>query len=367
MHSATVKIVTYLRELNRKRLIHRKVNFLKKHNPEYPNRHTPPKIIQNVLIIHFQAGWGDFLYFSGLITTLRSRGLNLIIGTSTDLIDRFQRISSSLKIIDVTKKPFTAPKNIDCVVDLDWNVTKQHNMQYIKFLDCWSITCSNILNHLNIFDQYIDISQIPHISNRYAKVVEALTNSSCERILPCIELFNADKLYAKQFLDKFNLSNKRFIYLNTVGSSESRNFSLKQISSIIRACIERGIFVVHYSPNYDLRKINSPNLCSIEDIDFFQLAAIISKSSGIISPDTSIVHLASAFDIPVFAVFCQNDYDCFGLNLKSETWTPLSKNSTVVDTTVKNKLFSKVKKIRDLNFDFYLHVNTFLKSILSNK
>lgn len=365
MNNTFSKILLTLRKINRKRLELRKVKAINKKDLEFKQNRLPPIKFHKIFIMHTQPGWGDFLYFSGLVHILKNKGIDLVIGTTPNLLERFRKLPLNNELIDVTKKPFNHINKLDCIVDLDWNITKDHNLDYIKFLNCWAITCSSILKHLNIFDQYIDISGIAHISNRYKKIAELLLNSTCEQIFPLITFNEEDVYFSNKLQKKLCLDNHSFIYLNTVGSSQTRTLSHSQIDEIIKSCLDKQISILYYSPTYTPNITDSRLISLPTEISFCQLALLISKSIGIISPDTSIVHLASAFNIPALAIYCSNDYDCFGNHLKSETWSPLSKNSIIVDQSDKSKIFAKFESLNQLKIDFYKLTTIFLNKILS--
>lgn len=359
-----MSLFSFLKSLNRERLIARKAKKFKKFDISAKPSRNPPQKIRNIIILHFLPGWGDFLYFAGLIKCLEQCNINVSIGTSTKLVNRFQRISST-PVLDVTLGDI--PSHVpDCILDLDWSVGKHHEFTFLQNINCWCITCSNVLSKLNLFDQYINISKISHISKRYKFVAETITHQPCITIYPFIPISHEESWFSKIFLQRNNLNEKKFVYLNTVGSDKDRQFSIHQILEIIEVLLSKNIPTVFFSPNFNIAS-HYPDrknlLISAPDANFFKISAIVSKAKAIISPDTSIVHLASAFKIPVMAVYCKNDYDFFGNHLLSEVWGPLSKNSSIIDPSDKKKIFSKFTPISSLDLDFKVLTLKFLSEI----
>lgn len=131
---------------------------------------------------------------------------------------------------------------------------------------------------------------------------------------------------------------------------------MNQAIEIASCVLSYGYSLVYFSPKFDLSKYvevkNDGCLIGAPKADFFKISAIASKAKAVISPDTSIVHLASAFNIPTMAVFCENDYDCYGYSLLSETWGPLAQKSMTIDNSSKDKIFKKKIEISKLPFDF---------------
>lgn len=83
---------------------------------------------------------------------------------------------------------------------------------------------------------------------------------------------------------------------------------------------------------------------------------LIARCSLIITPDTSIVHVASALNIPVVAMYRNNDREYYKYTML-ETWGPLSdikeiivspqtlKRSTPVSGIPNHKILSSIESI----------------------
>lgn len=205
-----------------------------------------------------------------------------------------------------------------------------------------------------IFDEYIDLSNVGHISKRYQKVLAYILKKDVDPVMPFVPIDGRDNAYANDFIEQYRLG--EFVYFNVVGSERDREFSLNQAIEIASCVLSYGYSLVYFSPKFDLSKYvevkNDGCLIGVPKADFFKISAIASKAKAVISPDTSIVHLASAFNIPTMAVFCENDYDCYGYSLLSETWGPLAQKSMTIDNSSKDKIFKKKIEISKLPFDF---------------
>ena len=62
---------------------------------------------------------------------------------------------------------------------------------------------------------------------------------------------------------------------------------------------------------------------------FFDACSMVKGAKAVISPDTSIVHVAAAMDKPVLAFYCGNDLEISGKQM-SEMWRPLSSINKVL-------------------------------------
>ena len=360
-----MSLLDTIRQINRNRLIKRKAKLYKSEDIPQKRNHSPKEIIKNLLLLHFQGGWGDFLYVSGLVKTLLSKGITVTVGTSPKLIPRITQLPFSLNVFDATSPtPPSLTTNFDCILDVDWVAKRSHPLVTVKRLNCWSITCSDVLSKLNLFDQYIDFSTQAHMSKRYALVVEKLTGQPCPPVTPFIFLDPADLSRAAKFLTNCHIAPKNFIYLNTLGFDEDRKFSKNQIYTIVKTLLDLNFSIIYHSPDFDPRPAFAKyekQLFPLPKVSFFELSALVSQAKAIITPDTSIVHLASALGIPVMAVFCKNDFDYTGKYYLSEVWSPLSSKSKIIDQSPsrKNKLLPQ-KAISDLNINFEQEIRNFI-------
>lgn len=128
------------------------------------------------------------------------------------------------------------------------------------------------------------------------------------------DLFNYDIFidhekdnYVQGIIDNFNNQQKKFVVINPYGGSNYRCLSNDQIEKIC------NLFKCSYS-QYKIIIIGQPNrlntLC-IDEIIKFQSQSItdviplIKKADLVISVDTSIVHIASAFSIKCISIYME--------------------------------------------------------------
>ena len=115
------------------------------------------------------------------------------------------------------------------------------------------------------------------------------------------------------FFDIKNSSNKYDIFLSSIEENRAKTFSKSMIS-------------------YDTKNI-------------LELAALINELDFIISPDTSIVHIASAFNKPILSIHENNQ-------LSYSQWKPLSSISKTVFSQSKYGIIDyKVDEVIDLSFE----------------
>lgn len=127
------------------------------------------------------------------------------------------------------------------------------------------------------------------------------------------------------------------LFLNAYSKSIERSWPLERIVELIRtmqadpAWREAG-FVVNAVPEdleraralFAREKLARTHLFSAED-NFFQLPAMVSLCSLVVSVETAVMHLANAVHVPVIALMRQ----------KSPEWVPIDKHSSTVITVPK--------------------------------
>jgi ADP-heptose:LPS heptosyltransferase len=111
-------------------------------------------------------------------------------------------------------------------------------------------------------------------------------------------------------------------------------------------------FIIHYLSKEKqiidfIRNHYDKNNCHyLEDIDIYKFACIIKKSDLVITPDTSAVHIASAFDIPVIGLYANVkwNYERFK-SLSSVNEAVFSKNEKDISDITVDEVLEKFKRI----------------------
>jgi len=147
-------------------------------------------------------------------------------------------------------------------------------------------------------------------------------------------LSNVERDRAKSFV--FSMGNKIKIGINIEGSFPEKSIQKKELEQICRGLYDNYsniIIVILASPNTISKKKKM-----ITDLGFdfvipsyttetiIDVAALVEQLDLIITPDTSIVHIASSFDKPVVSIH-ENNKDSFRL------WSPSSTLSKTIFAT----------------------------------
>jgi len=125
-------------------------------------------------------------------------------------------------------------------------------------------------------------------------------------------------VHSHTFVNNFLTNNKikQFCLINISASSPSRTWSktkwLNFINQLLASTAEQQFLLIS-SPqdidianeimdNINLNQINSNLFIHFSPSPFEIICALISRANLLISPDTSLIHIAAAFDIPVIAL-----------------------------------------------------------------
>lgn len=136
---------------------------------------------------------------------------------------------------------------------------------------------------------------------------------------------------AKLFFSKFK--NQKIIALNLSGSSDTRRFLDRDVKKIIvrlRQISNNLIIILLHEPKdtaFINQFINDENsdyvVASYPTLSIMDVGALIDNVDLLITPDTSLVHMACALEIPLLAIYVK-DMETF------DAWHPKSKCSQVV-------------------------------------
>ncbi|MDR0724326.1 MAG: hypothetical protein LBF23_03980 [Endomicrobium sp.] len=196
----------------------------------------------------------------------------------------------------------------------------------------------------NIYDLSIDKDFFnEHITKRYEHIFEILKidnpNLSYDVFTSDVE-DNIAKELLKKSITKYN------IVLNPFAASKHRSFSLNKLQSLI-SDLEKNydcsVFVISNKKNKDklfTLKNNKTFICSFNSI--LSSASLVKYSDIIITPDTSIIHIASAFNKKTVALYL--DYSKVSEKI-DVIWGPNNKNAVSISLNIKNETRNDIENI----------------------
>jgi ADP-heptose:LPS heptosyltransferase len=148
------------------------------------------------------------------------------------------------------------------------------------------------------------------------------------------------KKKASEFVETIN-SKKIIIALNITGSSNEKRISNKNISKLTQNLYSKSkniVIILLHKPEHRkwLRSLISHEqssyvLPSYPTESILDVGALVDAVDLVITPDTSLVHIACAFDKPLLAIY-RNDVNAF------KAWHPKSSRNRVVFSKEFNSL-----------------------------
>lgn len=156
-----------------------------------------------------------------------------------------------------------------------------------------------------------DIENIDlHCTRRFFNSLKPLSILNGEKVEKP-ELFtipDSDE-YVENYLIKQEFKN--VILVNISATMNSRMFSTSKWISILNECNSGKNFIVLYAPEENTQaeelKKSLPFLNLFPSRSIQDVVSIVKRADSIITVDTALVHIASAFNIPIFCFFIGNE------------------------------------------------------------
>lgn len=188
----------------------------------------------------------------------------------------------------------------------------------------------------NLFDISLDPDRdfkwTDHITKRYSAYLRAL-GVNAESVDYDLFFSDEERKYAQKFYS--NLGEEKRVVINPYGASKHKTFNTKTLKNISEYVVSkgwRGIYVYAPDKYEELRKfvegMGSKNLHIPQGIGSINhTGAIIEGADLVVTPDTSIVHVASALNKPMVCVYppCGGAY-----GVDHEVWGPLNENAHMI-------------------------------------
>lgn len=192
-----------------------------------------------------------------------------------------------------------------------------------------------------------DFKWTDHITERYSAYLRKL--GIIENIDVNYEIIIQKENIDNEFFEKLN---ENIVVLNPYGASKHKSFSINTLEKIIRY-LEKykvKVIVLYYGDKYkELERLKEhknvylpKRIESINDSIF-----LISKAKLVITPDTSIVHIASALEKDNISVYPPNGGK-FGVD--HLVWAPKSKETHVIFCEDKKSKHEEID-INTFNFE----------------
>lgn len=305
------------------------------------------KGIKKIIIVRLN-NIGDALITTSLIGELKKSEdvtidvicseRNKMVFENRELCDKVyiydKKINTFLKII----KEINSEK-YDCIIDSHDDVSSTASM-FIAFSNC-KYKAALEKSNTKLFTHTVKRldATLKHPVERVLEIAKIFgINPDFEKINILFNLSKDNIANAKDFLhDNFN-NDKLTIGINLFAGSNARFWGIENYKMLINYLKEKNYNIYLIAPESKLdetKKISG--IVPVFSGNLNSVAAIISLSGLLITPDTSLVHIASAFKTPVFGLFVHyNTNEVIWSPYKSKFDCVITKEPTLKNVRIEN-------------------------------
>lgn len=154
-------------------------------------------------------------------------------------------------------------------------------------------------------------------------------------------------------------ADKKIIALNLSAGAKIRYWNVNSwisLIKIIRAKFNNFVFLLlclekdNHIKNLIINELSSDFFIEGNKYTFIQFAALISKSDFLISPDTSAVHIASAFSVPVVALYPSPEWNFISWRPYQKFYKAIKSDSEDINNISPEKIFTAfIELIKEIN------------------
>lgn len=303
--------------------------------------------IKSILFLRYDGKIGDTVINTLMFREIKKKFSNVKIGVVT-------RKSNYAIIRDnpYISKKYIYEKRICSLLKTAQNIRHEHYDLLIDFSDMVRVKQMMFINlckckfnlgyqkdNWNLFDiSFSNPKENFHISELYREVLKKLGIDNPDLNYD-LYFLSSTKKKIQNLIEKY--AGREIYILNPYAASKHRELNEKNIISIINMILKnknRVIFIIGEEKNKE--KINKIIKTYPKDVvyaelhDIMEVAYLIKVSNFVITPDTSIVHIAACFKKPMLAIY-RLDVD---KDNNSQLWSPNYLEANVIysiDTKVK--------------------------------
>ena len=350
MRAKRLKIGKYIWDRKEKSEIIKGNNFLEDNN------------IKSILFLRYDGKIGDMVVNSLMFREIRKVYPNIKIGVvargaAMDIIKDNPNIDKIYEYHKDRKK----------IKDLALKIKEEKYDLLIDFSEMLRVNQMMLINlcgarfnigldrkEWKLFDLSIesdkDLKWTEHITNRYLAYLVKLGLKK-ENIDISYDIYLKDEKKYEVFFNEIKESKK--LILNPYGASKHKSFSIETLEKIINHLKNRdiAIILVYFGDKYkelEFLEKKYNNIYMPQKIEsILDTAILIKKSDYVISPDTSIVHIASALNKKMITVYPPKGGK-YGVD--HLVWAPKSEYSRVIFCKDKTGTYDEID-INTFNFD----------------
>ncbi len=260
-------------------------------------------------------------YFRALKRALPKSSITILASKQNAILIKYEQ--SFGKII-YDKNPLKFIKSLwqvfrfhpDVVVDLQLKESATSTIYVLVSRARWRIRAQrNIKLPYNI---YVDIGGDWHISEEMQKLLGTVAPLDIDSVPGEVVISEAETAFAIKYFSSGVIPDmkSRRVGLNISAGKPERMLTTNEYIEICRGIIQRGFKpIILYSPgdNGVARQIShivKGAIIGPETATVLEVISLLPKLHILITPDTAMVHFASAMKVPVLALYTANDWNC---------------------------------------------------------
>ncbi|WP_426578357.1 glycosyltransferase family 9 protein [Xenorhabdus stockiae] len=351
-----------LREINRRKnhfFKKIKFNLAKKFIDKWEKKEFSLSGINKILFLRDDNKIGDMIVSTPVLKSLSQSGyeLHVLSGHSNYcVIENNPHIDKVYfypdKYMDIIKLGLEMrEEKYDLIIDMG----EQISVIYLLFLRL--INSNNVIGfnkeNINLYNNNITYSGYDlHITERYKSLMD---NMRIKDFNMRYDIYIPDSLKVKVSEFYSQLPGKTTVVINPFSADKKRDLSKEQLIGII-SHLENSyspINIILIGNPERINKISYLNNCVLNPfVDFISAVEIIRNSDLVISPDTSIVHVAAAYEKDIIALYGNDKHGEF---INNHVWGPGNKNAIQLVQEKANSKISEIPTERILeNIDVFL-------------
>lgn len=316
---------------NRDRLRRDRIRRLLRDDPFNRSSVPRPNCVKRLLFLEAQEGWGDFLYFLGLLQELHKAGVEIDVASLPSTYKRYEGIPFIRQAYSLgaeSDRRKIAANQYDEAIDVTYVNANYWDLRrpVLAGLKCHTITVSDIARNSIIFDEFVDLGVRSHWQDRNAILFDAILHpDNHSKPIPPIYFSPTQAPAAEKFIATWD--KKAHVYINTEGRVAERTLTMEQVEALVNVFNVRKTSVGVFYTKHQISESEWVKI--LPKMPFSDCTCVVQQCKAIITPDTSIVHLGSVFDIPVLGIYCGNNRDYWPQYAMQDVWAPLSIGSRI--------------------------------------
>lgn len=291
---------------------------------------------KNILVLRLDDKIGDSITATGFLRELKKQfpthRLTVLAGAGTAAVYRH---SPSVDEVIIARKGFFSTLSLFARLRRQTYrsiINTSHILSPRVVFLCSQLQAENKISFLSdsyrLFSKHIQYDPLgDHISLRYQKTLESLGSGSCDLSYFYVVAAEASEKVRRLLREK---KIPAFLVLNSFAGSRMRSLNQQTTTSVVRGLLQTDpdLHIVSIGNSNDLplaRKWQAESGLDRwhvfpEVTDFAMNAAFIEQSRLVITPDTALVHLASALKKPLVAIYRE---DAGGMKERNtRIWAP---------------------------------------------